>query len=157
MRGGVVSDVVHKQLGLRGLDILLNGESLDTDLTGLQIRQDAKFEALLSSLHYNPKQLKNQAREAVGDLKVSSVPPRYGNMNSGLGCLAGIAMTYILIKVQLLVAVRYGDAASKVAMAALLFLFYQAFIKADRMGFRISHAPQGFEKHVIGVMLDKLK
>jgi hypothetical protein len=155
IRGGVVSDVVQQDLKVPGLDILVEADQLETDLTGLQIRQDAKFHQLLGTFEFEPNQLKKEARQHILGLRLSSVPPQMGYVNNGLGIIGGVGLLYLILKLQWFLILRFGGGAALLSVLAIP-LFYFLIIKLDTLGLSISHAPDGLKKRLIEAMLEKL-
>ena len=156
-RGGVVSDIIKKDLKVPGLDVLLEGEELATDLTGLQIRQDSKFEELLSSVKLQPSTLKQQAATAVRALKFESAPAEVGHMGTGQGCLLILFAVLGVSYLSSFLFFNFSPIVALLGLGSFCGLILLALVKADRVGINLFHTPKHVEDVLRKSMLDRLR
>jgi len=155
-RGGVVSDVIRRDLKVPGLDVLLEGEQLATDLTGLQIRQDSKFEELLSGIDLQPSTLKHQAATAVRALKFESAPAEVGHMGTGRGCLLIVLAILGVSYLSGYLFSHFNPIIGLLGLGSFCGLIFLGLLKADRFGFNLFHTPQHVDAALRKAMLDRL-
>ena len=157
IRGGVVSDIFRKDLKVPGLDLLVDGEELSTDLTGLQIRHDERLDEVLQAVNLDPSSLKSRAGIAVGRLVFPSAPADVGFMSTGAGCLFVIAVVWTMGYVGIWTYTRFGPTAGFLGPLAVCVLSFAALKYADRVGMKLFYTPDHLEEKVRQEMLKKLR
>ena len=157
MRGGVVSDIVRMDLEIPGLDLLIDGETLNTDLTGLQIREDEAFEDLLSSFALDPISIREKAMDTLRKLNVSSAPATLGQINSTLVWVGALVCLYLGVKLYMIAQDYFDPNSSLLALFLPFILFFLVAVKGDKIGIRLFRAPDNVSARMREKMMDKLR